>query len=178
MMMQAEVNQGLQEGLDVLKQQKALAEALSQTRGEEVHSLKQQISTLTEQLTEAQDRVQQAEIIRRKLHNTILVRHGTFQHGTFQHGSGCQSFLGAVCKCHVHLTAGSCYACYKYFTDPATGNQHCTQVVISGLLFQLRSLAICHHTCKHMVCWYCTPCELRSDAAWPINLRPCTVQRL
>lgn len=73
-MMQAEINQGLQEGLDVLKQQKALAEALSQTRGEEVHNLKQQIASLTAQLTEAQDRVQQAEIIRRKLHNTILVR--------------------------------------------------------------------------------------------------------
>ena len=73
--LQAEVNQGLQEGLDVLKQQKALAEALSQTRGEEVQGLKQQIASLTSQLTEAQDRVQQAEIIRRKLHNTILVRH-------------------------------------------------------------------------------------------------------
>lgn len=73
--LQAVVNQGLQEGLDVLKQQKALAEALSQTRGEEVQGLKQQIASLTSQLTEAQDRVQQAEIIRRKLHNTILVRH-------------------------------------------------------------------------------------------------------
>lgn len=72
--LQAEVNQGLQKGLDVLKQQKALADALSQTRGEEVQGLKQQIASLTSQLTEAQDRVQQAEIIRRKLHNTILVR--------------------------------------------------------------------------------------------------------
>ena len=73
-MLQAEVNQGLQEGLEVLKQQKALAEALSQTRGDEMQGLKQQIASLTGQLTEAQERVQQAEIIRRKLHNTILVR--------------------------------------------------------------------------------------------------------
>lgn len=68
------MNQGLQEGLEVLKQQKALAEALSQTRGDEMQGLKQQIASLTGQLTEAQERVQQAEIIRRKLHNTILVR--------------------------------------------------------------------------------------------------------
>lgn len=71
--LQLEVNQGLQEGLEVLKQQKALADALSQTRGDEVQGLRLQVASLTGQLTEAQDRVQQAEVIRRKLHNTILV---------------------------------------------------------------------------------------------------------
>jgi hypothetical protein len=67
------VNQGLQEGLEVLKQQKALAEALAQGRGEEVQGLKGQVKDLTGRLTEAEERVQQGELIRRKLHNTILV---------------------------------------------------------------------------------------------------------
>ena len=71
--LQAEVNQGLQEGLEVLKQQKALAEALAQGRGEEMQGLKLQVKDLTGRLTEAEDRVQQGELIRRKLHNTILV---------------------------------------------------------------------------------------------------------
>lgn len=72
--MQAEVNQGLQEGLQVLKQQKALAEALAEGRGQEVQGLKQEVLSLTGRLTEAESRVQQGELIRRKLHNTILVR--------------------------------------------------------------------------------------------------------
>ena len=67
------MNQGLQEGLEVLKQQKALAEALAQGRGEEVQGLKGQVKDLTGRLTEAEERVQQGELIRRKLHNTILV---------------------------------------------------------------------------------------------------------
>lgn len=71
--MQAEVNQGLQEGLQVLKQQKALAEALAEGRGQEVQVLKQEVKDLTGRLTEAESRVQQGELIRRKLHNTILV---------------------------------------------------------------------------------------------------------
>lgn len=71
---QAEVNQGLQEGLLVLKQQKALAEALAEGRGQEVQGLKQEVKDLTGRLTEAESRVQQGELIRRKLHNTILVR--------------------------------------------------------------------------------------------------------
>ena len=71
--LQAEVNQGLQEGLEVLKQQKALAEALAQGRGEEMQGLKLEVKDLTGRLTEAEDRVQQGELIRRKLHNTILV---------------------------------------------------------------------------------------------------------
>lgn len=72
-LLQAEVNQGLQEGLEVLKQQKALAEALAQGRGEEVQGLKGQVKDLTGRLTEAEERLQQGELIRRKLHNTILV---------------------------------------------------------------------------------------------------------
>ena len=71
--MQAEVNQGLQEGLQVLKQQKNLAEALAEGRGQEVQGLKQEVKDLTGRLTEAESRVQQGELIRRKLHNTILV---------------------------------------------------------------------------------------------------------
>ncbi len=67
------MNQGLQAGLEVLKQQKALAEALAQGRGEEVQGLKGQVEDLTGRLTEAEERVQQGELIRRKLHNTILV---------------------------------------------------------------------------------------------------------
>ena len=67
------MNQGLQEGLEVLKQQKALAEALAQGRGEEVQGLRGQVKDLTGRLTEAEERVQQGELIRRKLHNTILV---------------------------------------------------------------------------------------------------------
>ena len=73
-LMQAEVNQGLQEGLEVLKQQKALAEALAEGRGQEVQGLRQEVKDLTGRLTEAESRVQQGELIRRKLHNTILVR--------------------------------------------------------------------------------------------------------
>lgn len=57
----------------MLKQQKALAEALAQGRGEEVQGLKGQVKDLTGRLTEAEERVQQGELIRRKLHNTILV---------------------------------------------------------------------------------------------------------
>ena len=72
--MQAEVNQGLQEGLQVLKQQRALAEALAEGRGQEVQGLKQEVKDLTGRLTEAESRVQQGELIRRKLHNTILVQ--------------------------------------------------------------------------------------------------------
>lgn len=71
--LQAEVNQGLQQGLEVLRQQRALAEALAQGRGEEVQGLKLQVQDLTGRLTEAEERVQQGELIRRKLHNTILV---------------------------------------------------------------------------------------------------------
>ena len=56
-----------------MKQQKALAEALAASRGEEVQGLKQQMQDLTGRLTHAEDRVQQGELIRRKLHNTILV---------------------------------------------------------------------------------------------------------
>lgn len=67
------MNQGLQEGLQVLKQQKALAEALAEGRGQEVQGLKQEVQDLTGRLTEAESRVQQGELIRRKLHNTILV---------------------------------------------------------------------------------------------------------
>lgn len=76
---QAEVNQGLQEGLEVLKQQKALAEALAQGRGEEVQGLKGQVKDLTGRLTEAEERVQQGELIRRKLHNTILELKGNIR---------------------------------------------------------------------------------------------------
>lgn len=71
--LQAEVNQGLQEGLLVLKQHKALAEALAEGRGQEVQGLRQEVKDLTGRLTEAESRVQQGELIRRKLHNTILV---------------------------------------------------------------------------------------------------------
>ena len=71
--LQAEVNQGLQEGLEVLKQQKALAEALAEGRGQEVQGLKREVQDLIGRLTEAESRVQQGELIRRKLHNTILV---------------------------------------------------------------------------------------------------------
>ncbi|KAL3149974.1 hypothetical protein ABBQ38_013330 [Trebouxia sp. C0009 RCD-2024] len=76
---QAEVNQGLQEGLQVLKQQKALAEALAEGRGQEVQGLKQEVHDLTGRLTEAESRVQQGELIRRKLHNTILELKGNIR---------------------------------------------------------------------------------------------------
>lgn len=76
---QAEVNQGLQEGLEVVKQQKALAEALAASRGQEVQGLKQQVHDLTGRLTHAEDRVQQGELIRRKLHNTILELKGNIR---------------------------------------------------------------------------------------------------
>lgn len=72
------MNQGLQEGLQVLKQQKALAEALAEGRGQEVQGLKQEVHDLTGRLTEAESRVQQGELIRRKLHNTILVSSSSY----------------------------------------------------------------------------------------------------
>lgn len=90
--MQAEVNQGLQEGLLVLKQQKALAEALAEGRGQEVQGLRQEVKDLTSRLTEAESRVQQGELIRRKLHNTILV-------GSFS-AAGCV-FTSCSRKCRV-----------------------------------------------------------------------------
>lgn len=91
------MNQGLQEGLQVLKQQTALAQALAEGRGQEVQGLKQEVKDLTGRLTEAESRVQQGELIRRKLHNTILV--GSPSHGAESlHSSDKQDVWGANTK--------------------------------------------------------------------------------
>lgn len=84
------MNQGLQEGLQVFKQQKALAEALAEGRGQEVQGLRQVVKDLTVRLTEAESRVQQGELIRRKLHNTILVRPPSIMPATWNRQHGCQ----------------------------------------------------------------------------------------
>ena len=88
------MNQGLQEGLQVLKQQKALAESLAEGRGQEVQGLRQEVKDLTGRLTEAESRVQQGELIRRKLHNTILVRPPSIMPGTWMHGCQCSDHGG------------------------------------------------------------------------------------
>lgn len=121
--MQAEVNQGLQEGLQVLKQQKNLAEALAEGRGQEVQGLKQEVKDLTGRLTEAESRVHQGELIRRKLHNTILVGFPSDWAESLHHLISKQDTWSAKTGTMVTRTRRVC-TLRKYVAGPYDGSVH------------------------------------------------------
>mmetsp|Transcript_5395 Transcript_5395/g.11884 ORF Transcript_5395/g.11884 Transcript_5395/m.11884 type:complete len:815 (-) Transcript_5395:535-2979(-) len=62
---------GMREDLGMAKEQRAIAEGLSESRGAQIAEYKVQVQQLQESLADAEKRVYEAEIIRRKLHNII-----------------------------------------------------------------------------------------------------------
>jgi hypothetical protein len=70
---QAEVNSSLAEQLAAAQDAAAAAQALAEARGGDTAGLRQRVATLETAVAAAENRVQELEIVRRKLHNTILV---------------------------------------------------------------------------------------------------------
>lgn len=62
---------GMRADLAMEREQRAMAEASAASRSTQIEELKAQISAMTLSLTDAERRVYESELIRRKLHNTI-----------------------------------------------------------------------------------------------------------
>ncbi|GAB4823683.1 hypothetical protein N2152v2_010729 [Parachlorella kessleri] len=76
---QADINASLQEQVALLTEQKALADQQVQARTAEVKKLTAKAAQLEADLARAEQRVQEGEILRRKLHNTILELKGNIR---------------------------------------------------------------------------------------------------
>jgi hypothetical protein len=72
--MQAEVNVGLAEQLEVARESQRIAEALAASRGAEAATLRKRCTEAEAGRAAAEAAAAQGEVLRRKLHNTILVR--------------------------------------------------------------------------------------------------------
>ena len=71
--MQEEINAGLQERLAVAEARLRQAQCLAEGRAGEAGLLAQQAAELRTQLAEATGKWQEGEVLRRRLHNTIMV---------------------------------------------------------------------------------------------------------